>query len=117
MPKDKKLLTIPNVLTVVGIVALLIATYFVAEIVQYRIIGKQSEQLVKVTTSLDNHVEQAKDAFTDFDTTMREQRAHNQEMSNSQATNSQIQKSLQEEDKRICKQLEDLEDKVEKITR
>ena len=114
MPTEKKLLTVPNVLKALGLVAFLVATYFVAEIVQYRIIGKQSEQLVKVTTTLDDHVEQTKDAFTDFKDTMREQRTHNEKMSNAQAANAQIQKSLQEEDRRICKKIEDLEKKVDK---
>ena len=113
MPTEKKLLTVSNVLKALGLVAFLVAIYFTAEIVQYRVIGKQSEQLVKVTTTLDDHVEQTKDAFTDFKDTMREQRQHNEKMSNAQAANAQIQKSLQEEDARICRELDDLKKKVD----
>ena len=106
-----KILTVQNVLKALGLVAVLVAIYFTAEIVQYRIIGEQAEQLVKVTTTLDDHVEQSKETFKKLDTTISEQRAHNVKMSNAQAANSEIQKALKDEDVRICKELEKKKDK------
>lgn len=88
------------------VAALTLATfYFTRE-------SDQNERIIKVTTSLDNHTQQAKETFEDLNTTMREQRQHNVKMSNSLAEVTAVQQILKEEDERLCRKIEDLEAKI-----
>jgi len=89
------------------VAALTLATfYFTRE-------SDQNERIIKVTTSLDNHIKSSDDTFQSLDKTMREQRQHNEKMSNSLTEVTAVQQILKDEDKRLCRKIEDLEKKVQ----
>ena len=86
---------------VVGALALS-AAYFTMEM-------SQNERITKVTTSLDNHIEESKETFEKLDRTLTEQRQINERTSNALTEVTVIQKALKEENGRLCKKVEDLE--------
>lgn len=143
MPKEGKFLTVTNVLRALAFVAFLVTTYFVAEIVQYRVIGKQSTQIEKTLTIVQKHVEESDKKFDAIHADRGVQTTMNLETAKRLEHVSTIQQTLQDgakqrekdardtslilrdmraehtsfkdTDERICKTLDDLAEKVEKI--
>jgi len=75
----------------------------------------QNDSITRVTTALEKHVEQADKTFDKIDMTMREQRAINQQTSNALTEISGQQRRLLDDHRKICRKVEDLEDRVDKI--
>jgi len=112
----KKILSTESILSFGKILAAAIVAAFVAALTlatfYFTRESEQNERIIKVTTSLDNHMEQSKETFQNLDKTMREQRTHNVKMSNSLTEVIAVQQILREEDARLCRKIEDLEKRV-----